>query len=219
MFWFLCGKIGLFSVLLHRKKVVYQSAASCFDFYLILLKRTFFFLFGLGTLFQYHVSENRLFFFFIVKLRFWPFILHKTSVGNKIESFELYVTKSSALVSRWKTRCFKLHSTEDMFWLASNEIGFLEVYIAKKGFLLFVCYNTLHSHKNMFWPVSRKVVLFPALLQREKGFLPVCSKSPCFFLDFTQNNVFSCVWLSDNGFSSFCLDYAVSSIIFLGTTS
>ena len=69
MFWFLCGKIGPFSVLLHREKVVCQSAASYFDFYLILLKRTFFFLFGLGTLFQYHVSENRLFFFFIAKLR------------------------------------------------------------------------------------------------------------------------------------------------------
>ena len=129
------------------------------------------------------------------------------------------MTKSSALVSRWKTRCFKLHSTENMFWLASNEIGFLEVYIAKKRFcFLFATTRCTHT-KNMFWPVSRKVVLFPALLQREKGFLPVCSKSPWFFLDFTQNNVFSCVWLSANGFSSFCLDYAVSSIIFLGTAS
>ena len=143
-FGFFAVKLGCFQYYCTGKRL---SAASYFDFYLILLKRTFFFLFGLGTLFQYHVSENRLFFFFIAKLRFWTFILHKTCVGNKIESFELYVTKSSALVSRWKTRCFKLHSTENMFWLASNEIGFLEVYIAKKAFLLFVCYNTLHSHK------------------------------------------------------------------------
>ena len=117
------------------------------------------------------------------------FILRKTCVGSEIESFELYVTESSDLVSRWKTRCFKLHSTENMFWLIGNEIGFHELYK-----------HVALTQKNMFWPVSRKVVLFPALLQRGKDFLPVCSKSPCVFLDFTQNNVFSCVWLSDNGF-------------------
>ena len=46
MFWFVSGKIGLFPVLLHRKKVVCQFAASHFDFYLILLKTTFLFVFG-----------------------------------------------------------------------------------------------------------------------------------------------------------------------------
>ena len=107
------------------------------------------------------------------------FILRKTCVGSEIESFELYVTESSDLVSRWKTRCFKLHSTENMFKLIGNEIGFHELYK-----------HVALTQKNMFWPVSRKVVLFPALLQREKDFLPVCSKSPCVFLDFTQNNFF-----------------------------
>ena len=46
MFWFLCGTSGLFSVLLLRKKVVCQSPASYFDFNLILLKRTFLYVFG-----------------------------------------------------------------------------------------------------------------------------------------------------------------------------
>ena len=32
MFWLVCGKIGLFLVLLHRNKVVCQFAASYFDF-------------------------------------------------------------------------------------------------------------------------------------------------------------------------------------------
>ena len=81
-----------------------------------------------------------------------------------------------------------------MFWLAGNEIGFLELYIAKKRFCFLFAKTRCTHTKNMFWPVSRKVVLFPALLQREKDFLPVCSKSPCVFLDFTQNNVFS--WLA-----------------------
>ena len=54
MFWFLCGTSGLFSVLLPRKKVVCQSAASYFDFNLILLKRIFFVCFWL----RYGVSVS-----------------------------------------------------------------------------------------------------------------------------------------------------------------
>ena len=53
------------------------------------------------------------------------------------------------------------------------------------------------TQKTRFGLLAVKFVL---LLQRGKGFLPVCSNSPCFFLDFTQKNVFSSVWLSDNGF-------------------
>ena len=191
MFWFLCGKIGLFSVLLHRRKVVCQSAASYFDFYLILLKRTFFFLFGLGTLFQYHVSENWLFFFFIAKLRFWPFILHKTCVGNKIESFELYATKSSALVSRWKTRCFKLHSTENMFWLASNEIGFLEVYIAKKSVFAFcLLQHVALTQKTCFGLLAVKLCCFQRYCKGKKVSFQFAASHPAFFLILLKTTFF-----------------------------
>ena len=38
-----------------------------------------------------------------------------------------------AIVNKWKTRCFTLHSTENMFWLVGNEIGFFELHIAKNS--------------------------------------------------------------------------------------
>ena len=99
------------------------------------------------------------------------FILRKTCVGSEIESFELYVTESSDLVSRWKTHCFKLHSTENMFWLIGNEIGFHELYK-----------HVALTQKNMFWPVSRKVVLFPALLQGKKVSFQFALSHPAFHL-------------------------------------
>ena len=106
------------------------------------------------------------------------FILRKTCVGNEIESFELYVTEISDLVSRWKTHCFKLHSTENMFWLIGNEIGFHELYMFAKT----RCTDT----KNMFWPVSRKVVLFPALLQGKKVSFEFAASHPAFHLIFLE---------------------------------
>ena len=48
MFWFVFRKIGLFQALLQRKKVFSQLAPSHADFYLILLKTTFFVSFQLG---------------------------------------------------------------------------------------------------------------------------------------------------------------------------
>ena len=59
-------------------------------------------------------------------------------VGNEIESFELYVSKSRNLVFHRKVRYFKLHNTENMFWLVGTKIGFFELYIAKAAFLVFV---------------------------------------------------------------------------------
>ena len=44
MFWFVFCNIGLFSVLLHQKKVFFQYAGSHPDFHLILLKQRFCFL-------------------------------------------------------------------------------------------------------------------------------------------------------------------------------
>lgn len=93
------------------------------------------------------------------------------SVGKEIGSFELCVTKSSNLVFPWKTRCFKLHSTENIFSLVGNKIGFFECYIAKKQRFSFLFAKTRCTHtKNMFWSVFRKVVLFPVLLHGKKVF-------------------------------------------------
>ena len=46
MFGFVCHKIGLFPALLHWEKVFRQFSARHADFYLILLKRLFSFVFG-----------------------------------------------------------------------------------------------------------------------------------------------------------------------------
>ena len=133
------------------------------------------------------------------------FILRKTCVGSEIESFELYVTESSDLVSRWKTRCFKLHSTENMFWLIGNEIGFHELYMFAK--------TRSTDTKNMFWPVSRKDVLFPALLQGKKVSFQFALSHPAFhlillertfLLNFGQATLFQNLLSEKNLFLCFC---------------
>ena len=58
-------------------------------------------------------------------------------------------------------------------------------------------WNQLHSRKSIFRFVCRKIVLLQALLHLEKIFFQFAAKLPWFLLHFTQNNVFTCVWLSD----------------------
>ena len=115
-------------------------------------------------------------------------------VGNEIGSFELYVRKSSDLVFRQKTRCLKLHNTENMFWLVGTKIGFFELYIAKSSVFAFCLLKHVALTQRS---VCRKVVLFPALLHGKKVFIQFAASHPGFLLHFTQNNVFTCVWLSD----------------------
>ena len=87
------------------------------------------------------------------------------------------------------------------FALFTTTLGFLELYITKKkAFLLFVAktrWNQLYSIKSIFWFVCRKIVSLPALLHLEKVFFQFAASHPGFLLHFTQNNVFTCVWLSD----------------------
>ena len=45
MFWFVCRKIGMLPALLHLKRVFCQLAKAYANFYLILLKKTFLFVF------------------------------------------------------------------------------------------------------------------------------------------------------------------------------
>ena len=77
---------------------------------------------------------------------------------------------------------------------------------------------SLMSHKKHVLVCFPQSCVVSSVIAPGKGFLPVSSKSPCFSLDFTQNNVFACVWLSYNGFASFWLGCAVFNIIFLRTT-
>ena len=117
-------------------------------------------------------------------------------VGKEIGSFELYIQKSSDLVFPRKLRCFKLYNTENMFWLVGTKIGFFELYIANASDFAFCLLKHVALTQRF---VCRKNVLLSALLHGKKVFFPVCSESPCLSLDFTQKNVFSCHWLSDNG--------------------
>ena len=132
-------------------------------------------------------------------------------VGNEIESFELYVRKSSDLVFRQKTRCLKLHNTENMFWLVGTKIGFFELYIAKSSVFAFCLLKHVALTQRS---LCRKVVLFPLLLHGKKVFFQFAANHPWCSLDFTQNHGFSCDWLSDNSFDIFWLGYVVLSIIF-----
>ena len=170
MFWFVCGKIGLFPVLLHRKKVVCQFAASYFDFTWSYSKQRFCLFSAKVRCFQHYVSENRLFFFFLVKLRFWP----SKTIGKHVLvccernwKFQTLCRKSSDLVFPRKVRSFKLHNTENMFWLVGTK--FFELYIGKKSHFAFCLLKQVALTQRS---VCRKVVLFPALLLRT-----LCHKS------------------------------------------
>ena len=68
-------------------------------------------------------------------------------VGNEIKSSELYVRKSSNLVFPRKARYFKLHNTENMFWLVGTKL-------APKRFCLFParlrCFQQYVSEDRLF---------------------------------------------------------------------
>ena len=91
------------------------------------------------------------------------------------------------------------------FALLTTTLDFPELYLTKKAVLLFLAktrWNQLYSIKSIFWFVCRKIVSLPALLHLEKVFFQFAASHPGFFLHFTQNNVFTCVWLGDAGFKS-----------------
>ena len=84
MFWFACCNSGLFSVLLHQKKVFFQYAAIYSHFHLILLKQRFSFLLAKLPCFRIVFSRTTFFSVFVTKLHFGHYITEKMfwSVGN-----------------------------------------------------------------------------------------------------------------------------------------
>ena len=77
MFWFVCCNIGLFSVLLHQKKVFFQYAGSHPDFHLILLKQRFCFLLAELRCLRIVFLRTTLFSVSVTKLHFGRSILLK----------------------------------------------------------------------------------------------------------------------------------------------
>ena len=75
------------------------------------------------------------------------------------------VTKSSHLVFCWKTRCFELYSTENIFWLVGNEIELLwALYRKNQRFCFFLaktrCTQLYTQKKNCFGLVAVKLCVF-----------------------------------------------------------
>ena len=126
-------KLGCFQCYCTGGKVVYQFAASYFDFTWSYSKQRFCLFSAKVRCFQHCVSENRLFFFFLVKLRFWP----SKTIGKHVLvcwqgnwKFRTLYQKKQRFSFPRKLRCFKLYNTENMFWLVGTKIGFFELYIA-----------------------------------------------------------------------------------------
>ena len=98
MFWFACCNIGLFSVLLHQKKVFFQYAAIHSHFHLILLKQRFSFLLAKLPCFRIIFSRTTFFSVFVTKLHFGHSILPKKCFGllaTKLGYLYPYDTKKS----------------------------------------------------------------------------------------------------------------------------
>ena len=66
--------------------------------------------------------------------------------------FRTLSQKSSDLVFPQKVRCFKLHTTKNMFWLVGTKIGFFEIYIAKKQRFCFLFAKTRCTHRTVCSP-------------------------------------------------------------------
>ena len=80
-FWFVCCNIGLFSLLLHLKKVFFQYTASHPDFHLILLKQRFYFLLAELCCLRIVFLRTTLFSVSVTKLHFGRFILPEKCFG------------------------------------------------------------------------------------------------------------------------------------------
>ena len=108
-------------------------------------------------------------------------------VSNEIGSFELYLRKRYDLVFRRKVRCFKLHTTKNMFWLVGTKIGFFELHIAKNSDFAFCLLKHVALTERS---VRRKGVSFPALLHGKKVFLQFAASHPAFLLILLKTTFF-----------------------------
>ena len=109
MFWSVCRKVVCFAVVLHRKKVFFQFAASPPNFSLILLKTTFSSLSGYATLFLTICFWEQAFPFFGTKtalltfyLTFLSFILQKTA-SSKLRLSLLWLSYTVSSISFLRT--------------------------------------------------------------------------------------------------------------------
>ena len=101
--------------------------------------------------------------------------------------FRTLSQKRSDLGFPRKVRCFKLHTTKNMFWLVGTKIGFFEIYIAKNSDFAFCLLKHVALTERS---VRRKVVSFPALLHGKKVFLQFAASHPAFLLILLKTTFF-----------------------------
>ena len=138
MFWFACCNIGLFSVLLHQKKVFFQYAAIHSDFHLSLLKRRFSFLLAKLPCFRIVFPRTTFFSVFVTKLHFGHSILPKKCFGllaTKLGYLYPYDTKKSVTFFLClKYAVFSFIARKTCFGLFSVKLGGFQRYCTGKMF-------------------------------------------------------------------------------------
>ena len=140
--WFVCCNIGLFSVLLHQKKVFFQYAASHPDFHLILLKQRFCFLLAELRCLRIVFLSTTLFSVSETKLHLDALYYQK----NVLACWQLnQVTLSLKSVSAFlclKYAVFSFIAGKTYFGLFAVKLGCFQRYITGKCFLP-VCSESL----------------------------------------------------------------------------
>ena len=114
---------------------------------------------------------------------FWVFL------ETKLEAPSFVSQKTGIWIYCCKMRCFKLHSTQNMFCFVNNniELPWAVCNKKKKAFLLFSFLLLKHvrikyiAWKAYFWLVCREIVLLPALLQLENIFFQFAANYPGFY--------------------------------------
>ena len=205
--------MGLFPALLHREKVFCQFSASHADFYLILLKRTFSFVFFFGLSYVvFSIMSLRRGFSLAsyVNCAFDPlsYRKHVLACWQWNRMLRVFCYKQTAILFLVSECPFSILIVAKIrFCMLATKSHCFEFYITKKS--VFAVSLLKHVGLNFiapktFWFVCCNIGLFSLLLHQKKGLLPVCSESPWFTLDFTQTTVllsFGWVTLSQNRLS------------------
>ena len=142
MFWFVFCNIGLFSVLLHQKKVFFQYAGSHPDFHLILLKQRFCFLLAKLRCLRIVFLRTTLFSISVSKVNFGCSILLKIfSACWQLNKVTLSHKSVSAFLCL-KYAEFSFIAGKTCFCLFAGKVGCFQRYCTGKCFLP-VCSESL----------------------------------------------------------------------------
>ena len=163
--------------------------------------------------FQHYVSENRLFFVFLRKLCFWPFILSKRCFGvlaMRSDVSRILLQKDSDFVFRFGIPFFESHSSKNRFFVCwQQNRAALSLYHKKKRFCFFVAKYVVLSfiaQKTCFGLFAVILGCFQCYCTKKRSSSSMQGVT-LVFTWFYSNNAFAFFWLR-------C--YAVSESSFWG---